>query len=269
MSKDELTFGAGRRPGTPLTMSSLEIADLTEKRHDNVVRDIKRMLLELYGEPGDTFEALENDPSKLRDQVKSVTWRKDARGYVASFHLDKSHAVTLVAGYDARMRKRIIDRWQQLEAEVAAGRPALPDFTDPVMAARAWADEVEAKTIARQRAAALEAKVKEQSVKVAALDRIATANGSTCISTSAKTLQMKPSELFTYMRNHGWIFRRGGNGRYVAHQPRINAGYLEHKVEVIPGKDGDEHTFEQVRVTPRGLTVLARLLGKPTQGRLL
>ncbi|MFG1276530.1 Rha family transcriptional regulator [Xanthobacter autotrophicus] len=110
--------------GGPLSMSSEEIAELTEKRHDNVVRDIKNMLVGLYGQPGGKFEDLLKDPSDLRHLGKSVTWEVDARGYVTMFHLDKEHSFTLVAGYDVQLRNRVIKRWLKLEEVVA--RPAIP-----------------------------------------------------------------------------------------------------------------------------------------------
>ncbi|EOD54142.1 Rha family transcriptional regulator [Aeromonas molluscorum] len=38
---------------TSLTMTNIEIAELVGKRHDNVMRDIRAMLLELHGAGGD------------------------------------------------------------------------------------------------------------------------------------------------------------------------------------------------------------------------
>lgn len=35
---------------TAATMTSREIAELTDKRHDNVMADIRKMLVELHGE---------------------------------------------------------------------------------------------------------------------------------------------------------------------------------------------------------------------------
>lgn len=106
--------------GNALTMTSLEMAGLAEKRHDHVLRDIKKMLVDLYGVRGQSFEQMVGDSPNLGDQAKSIAWDIDARGYVSCFRLDKEHAITLVAGYDARLRKRIVDRWMDLERALHA-----------------------------------------------------------------------------------------------------------------------------------------------------
>lgn len=117
-------------------MSSLEIAELTGKRHDNVMRDIRIMLTELYGEEG---------VPKFED-----TYRNGQNGQkYLIFQLPKRETLILVSGYNLTMRSRIIDRWQVLEEQVT-GIP-LPDFTSPVIAARAWADEYEGRLIAEQK----------------------------------------------------------------------------------------------------------------------
>lgn len=114
--------------GAPLTMSSHEIAELTGKRHHHVIRDIRVMLAEL-----------ENDDPDL----VNVHEDRDARGYTAALHLPKGLTLTLVSGYSVQMRHRIVMRWLELEAQKPTSMPALPDFTDPVAAARAWADAME------------------------------------------------------------------------------------------------------------------------------
>lgn len=111
---------------------------------------------------------------------------------------------------------------------------------------------------------ALEAKVAEQEQDVAALDRIATADGSLCITDAAKALQVRPKSLFDYLRAHGWIYRRAGTAHDVGYQSRVNAGDLEHKVTTVLRADGTEKVVEQVRVTPRGLAKLAKLMSPPT-----
>lgn len=52
-------------------------------------------------------------------------------------------------------------------------KPALPDFTDPVAAARAWADEVEQKRLAQKEAERLALENKELEPKAAVYDAIA------------------------------------------------------------------------------------------------
>lgn len=108
-----------------LTMSSREIADLTEKLHANVLRDIRNLL----ADPG---EAELNFESSYRDTTGRT---------LPMFNLPKDLTLTLVAGYSAALRHRIITRWMELE-EAAKG-PALPNFGNPAEAARAWALEFE------------------------------------------------------------------------------------------------------------------------------
>lgn len=88
----------------PVSMSSREIAELTGKRHDNVIRDIREML-----------DALEKDASDLRDQFAE---KKDRRGYTSSFHLDRELTETLITGYSIPLRHRVIKRLHELEAAV-------------------------------------------------------------------------------------------------------------------------------------------------------
>jgi len=89
----------------PKTMTSHEIAALTGKEVGHVHRDIRAMVAALGDDP---------DLDHLYEE-------KDARGYTALFRLNKSLSLTLVAGYSAKLRKAIVDRWQELEG--AAPKP--------------------------------------------------------------------------------------------------------------------------------------------------
>ena len=72
---------------------------------------------------------------------------------------------------------------------------------------------------------------------------------------------MKPGALFTWLKSNRWIYRRTEKGPFVAYQPRIDSGYLVHKVEVIEREDKQDKLVESVRVTPKGLAKLALKLG--------
>lgn len=88
------------------TMSSREIAELTGKRHDNVLADIRKMLAEIQS------------PEKLGDY-------QDGRGRTQHLLLlDKEETICLVSGYSAALRMRIIRRWSELEE--LTKKPALP-----------------------------------------------------------------------------------------------------------------------------------------------
>lgn len=108
---------------------------------------------------------------------------------------------------------------------------------------------------------ALEHRVEEMKPDVEALDRIAKAHGSMCITDAAKHLQVQPKSLFKMLSENHWIYRRPGGKAWLAYQDRIQAGVLEHKVIVIERPDGSEKIIEQVLVTAKGLARLSKILG--------
>ena len=84
------------------TMSTREIADLTGKRHDNVMADARSMLDELSG-------------GVLEIQETPYTHPQNGQTYM-EYLLPKRESLILVSGYSVAMRARIIDRWEALES---------------------------------------------------------------------------------------------------------------------------------------------------------
>lgn len=120
-----------------LAMSSQEIAELTGKRHDNVMADIRKMLVELHGEDRllSFQETVERQNPSGGSPIKSTC-----------FNLPKRETLILVSGYNVQMRAAIIDRWQQLEEQLSA--PALPKSLPEAL--RLAADLAEQKALAEQ-----------------------------------------------------------------------------------------------------------------------
>jgi len=137
-----------------------------------------------------------------------------------------------------------------------------PDFSDPIAMARAWADAKQAERDEAARAAQLEHQVEELVPAAAGFERIAGASGSLCITDAAKNLQTGPKRLIDLLLQQKWIYTRPGKRGYLAYQDKIQAGHLTHKQSVYEDpKTYEQKVSDQVRVTPRGLTKLALLLG--------
>lgn len=119
-----------------LTMTSREIADLTGRLHGNVMRDIRVML-----------DAIEQD-SNLNPVCKTVTYVGTNGQSYDQYELDKDACLTLLLGYDAVARMRVVKRWQQLEEQALSGVFTVPQ--DLPGALRLAADLAEQKAIAEQ-----------------------------------------------------------------------------------------------------------------------
>lgn len=106
------------------TMTSLEIANLTGKNHKHVMRDIRNMLEELWGDRP-TSGLITSD-------------YKDSGGRAQQLYkLDYELTMTLITGYSIKLRSAVIKRWQELEKQAATEQPAPADMhaylNDPVI----------------------------------------------------------------------------------------------------------------------------------------
>ncbi|PHM61171.1 phage antirepressor KilAC domain-containing protein [Xenorhabdus ishibashii] len=108
---------------------------------------------------------------------------------------------------------------------------------------------------------ALEDQVAEMKPDVDAFERIAKkTTGSMCITDAAKHLQVKPKVLFDTLSSSKWIYRRLGKKSWVGYQDKLQQGLLEHKITVVAKDDGTERVCEQVLVTAKGISKLAKML---------
>lgn len=213
-------------------MSTREVAELTGKSHDNVMRDARSLVKR----------------GVLKSEETPYLHPQNGQAY-PEFLLGQRDALVLVSGYSAELRAKIIDRWQELEARVLAHVQIPTTFAEALRLAADKAEE-------NQR---LQDALAKQAPKVAAINRLAGAGGAICITDAAKQLQLAPSRLFAWLEQNRWIYRRAGSTRWIAFQPRITAGLLRHKVTSLkpdPESGGDRAAFS-VLVTTKGLTYLA------------
>ncbi len=211
------------------TMSSREISQLTGKQHFHVKRDIERMLADL-GEDASSFGCTYLD-GQNRNQVE--------------YRLDREHTDCLLTGYSASMRMAVIKRWRELEG---GGRviATLPNFADPVAAARAWADEMEQKQVAQQ-ALAIAAP------KVEFVDKYVESTGLKGFRQTAKLLRANEARFREFLLDKKIMYRMGGE--WQAYQQHIDAGRFDIKTGTTDGG----HAFNQTKFTPKGVTWVAGL----------
>ena len=208
------------------TMSSREIATLCDKRHDNVMADIRKMLNEL----------------DIYAPDFSGTYTTEQGNQYECFNLPKRECLILVSGYNLKLRTKIIDRWQELE-QAATQKPVPLTFAE---ALRAYADEVEAHEQTKQTLAIAEPKVQY-------FDKLVERNLLTNFTTTAKEFAIKRKDFVAYLLDNGYIYRdqRGNLLPYAVHVPHLFE---------VKEYCKDHHSGTQTLITPKGRETLRLLL---------
>ena len=213
-----------------LTMSSLEIADLTGKRHDHVMVDIGKMLSDL-GKAAPDFSGTAFYEVNNAKRERKI------------YNLPKRETLILVSGYSVAMRARIIDRWQELEEANKNKGIFMPNFSDPVEAAIAWANE---KRISQM----LEQKIEEQKPKVEFAETVERSDGTLSIGEFAKLLpkewKIGRNKLFKWLRDNKYLMKDN-----VPYQRYVNEGLFE-VIETVSEYDSQDYINLLTLITGKG-----------------
>lgn len=133
------------------TMTSREIAELCGKRHDHVLRDIRAYAgAVIQMERGINVRSMDwNDSEGVQllgdTPVEGVTFSSEVnpqnkQSYLVC-HLDKNTTLIIVSGYNVLLRKRIIERWAELEQKA---QPKIPQsFAEALQLAANQAKQLE------------------------------------------------------------------------------------------------------------------------------
>lgn len=153
----------------PLTMSSREIAELTQKEHKNVTRTIESLI----------------NAQILTAQIEPLTYNHRGNDY-KYYQLNKRDSLVVVARLSPEFTAAVVDRWQYLEE---AQKPQLPQTF------------AEALQLAANQAKMLE----EAAPKVEFHDKIVNDAATFSLRDAAKKIQQRPNKFTQWLRTEGYL----------------------------------------------------------------
>lgn len=210
------------------TMSSREISELTGSSHDNVLKGIRRLVLE-----GVVFK---NDTPYTNEQNGQI---------YTQFVLDFRNTMVVVSGYSAEIRARIIDRWQELEAKQTA--PKLPQtMAQALRLAADQAEQIEFQQL----------QIENQKPAVAFVEKYVESTGLKGFREVCKLLKANEARFREFVISCKAMYRLGGT--LTAHQNHIDAG----RFEVRTGVADSEHAYTTTKFTSKGIAWIAGEWGK-------
>ncbi|WP_142417246.1 phage regulatory protein/antirepressor Ant [Bartonella massiliensis] len=232
---------------TVQTMSSREIAELCDKQHKHIMRDIKKMLEELYSERTAPKFGVSNFTEPKSGLSEFIGVYKDSTGRtLPCYNLPKRECLILVSGYSTALRAKIIDRWQELEKQIAA--PQI-DYSKPE-ALLGVLNHLQSQIEQKDHVIA------ELTPKAEALDGLKRSDGLFGLIEAAKMLEIRPKDLSDYLRKHDWVYRRAPGAPLLPYQDKIKKGFMDCPAIIIQRPDGTEKVLPSTKITSRGLACL-------------
>lgn len=218
-------------------MSSREIAELCEKQHAHVIRDIRRML-EALGEEidGSNLSHLLDDPKMDHPNQSGFKVIYDNRNYMSEILLNFELTMTLISGYNVVLRNRIIKRWQELELQQQ--QIQLAKQNNQILA--------------------LENKLQDAQIKARQFDELVAQAGFLNFRKVAKELELNERHLKSWLIQNDWISLRGSQKKMSPKSWTIRKKYMVFKHQLT--ESGDISTYPMALFSYKGIKEIQRRL---------
>lgn len=227
-------------PSTCATMTSLEIAELVGKRHDNVKRTIETLM-----ESGVIVRPqIEDEPG-----VDAMGRSRKTQVYRFAGEQGKRDSIIVVAQLSPEFTASLVDRWQELESQLAKPR----ELSRLELIQMALESEQEKLRLEEDKRA-LEHRIEEDAPRVAFAKQVEVSEGSISVAQAAKILGTGRQRLFAFLRQAGWVTRKN-----EPYQSKIEAGYLDVKLGSWEHPDHGVQQSVTALVTGKGLVKLRDL----------
>lgn len=229
-------------------MTSLQIAEVTGKRHDAVLRDIRNILSQ--GVDAHNFVETSYIDKANRQQK--------------CFELSKKGCLILASGYDALLREKIINRWEELEVK-EQNKFAIPQtYADALMLAANQAKQIEEqqKTIKAnaEEIVALSDTITKMQPKVSYYDKILASTATLTVTQVAQDYGMSAKAFNVLLRNFG--IQHKVNGQWILYAKYLQQGYVHsHSVDIVR-RDGRHETKNNTEWLQKGRLFLYEELKK-------
>lgn len=202
-------------------------------------RDIAKMIGITHGEVKRLIKSLETT-QRLSHPLSVNLYEREGETR-EEYLLNKRDSLQTIARLAPAFIAQALDHWQEREH-----RAHLPDFTNPAVAARAWAEEFERRQAAEQQLALT-------APKADFFDRYMQVDDSLGFRQLCKMLRVKEPEFRQFLFERNIMYR--ANGALMPQQYHLQAGYFSVHASV----GGNQHAFSQARFTAKGVKWIAGL----------
>lgn len=230
------------------TMTSLEIAEVTGKRHDSILRDIRNILSQ--GVDAHNFvETSYTDKSNRQQKCYTLT---------------KKGCLILASGYDVILREKIINRWEELETKDRNKYQVPKSFAEALMLAAKQQEQIEEQQ--RQLEATskeiveLNGAIAEMEPKVTYVDMILASKETVTTTQIAQDYGQSAKAFNVLLRNFGVQHKVGG--QWVLYAKHLPFGYVQSDTFPIVHKNGTNGTVMHTKWTQKGRLFLYEELKK-------